>query len=122
MYSQCDKQRLAWTMKTRTARRWTSTLGTLRPVSSHPCRPKYARLTIACAHPARRRRQVAFGRQHEPLSSPIFQSFATALTTCLEMVTRAAAMPGEGFALSKSLQVRFAASRAAYSARCSHCL
>lgn len=51
-----------------------------------------------------RRRQVAFGRQHEPLSSPIFQSFATALTTCLEMVTRAAAMPGEGFALSKSLQ------------------
>jgi hypothetical protein len=43
-------------------------------------------------------------RQHEPLSAPIFAAFATAVSTCLEMVARAAARPGEGFALSKSLQ------------------
>eukprot|EP00962_Isochrysis_galbana_P043751 scaffold16759_cov93-Isochrysis_galbana.AAC.1 len=51
-----------------------------------------------------RRRAAVLMRQHEPLSSPVFAAFATAISTCLEMVARAAAMPGEGFALSKSLQ------------------
>lgn len=77
------------------------------PLVSPP--PHTGRITEAASpsrfppHPLRRRAAVLM-RQHEPLSSPVFAAFATAISTCLEMVARAAAMPGEGFALSKSLQ------------------